>query len=63
MAHLRVIAPEQHVQLLSKNCRNGGDPLATLCPILPAQDLNLGPLASETNALPLDQLMTLILFQ
>ena len=43
-------------QLLSKKCRSGGEPLATLCPIWPARDLNLGPPAPETNALPLDQL-------
>ena len=42
-------------QLLSKKCRNGGEPLATLCPILPARDLNLRPPAPETNALPLDR--------
>ena len=43
-------------QLLSKKCRSGGEPLATLCPIWPARDLNLRPPAPETNALPLDQL-------
>ena len=44
-------------QLLSKKCRSGGEPLATLCPILPARDLNLRPHDPETNALPLDQLV------
>ena len=43
-------------QLLSKKCRSGGEPLATLCLIWPARDLNLRPPAPETNALPLDQL-------
>ena len=47
-------------QLLSKKCRNGGEPLATLCPIWPARDLNLRPPAPETNALPLDQLCNCI---
>ena len=28
-------------QLHSKKCRNDGEPLATLCPIWPARDLNL----------------------
>ena len=28
-------------QLFSKKCRSGGEPLATLCPIWPARDLNL----------------------
>ena len=39
-------------QLLSKKCRSGGKPLATLGPIRLARD----SLAPETNALPLDQL-------
>ena len=43
-------------QLLWKKCRSGGEPLATLCPIRPAQDLNLRPPDPEMNALPLDQL-------
>ena len=43
-------------QLLSKICRSGGEPLATLCPIWPARDLNLRPPAPETNVLPLDKL-------
>ena len=30
-------------QLLSKKCCSSGEPLATLCSIWPAQDLNLGP--------------------
>ena len=30
-------------------------PLATLCPILPARDLNLRPPAPKTNALPADR--------
>ena len=41
-------------QLLSKKCGSGGQPLATLCVIWPARDLNLGPPAPETNILPLD---------
>ena len=36
-------------QLLSKKCRIGGEPLATLCSILPARDLNLRPHAPETT--------------
>ena len=43
-------------RLLSKKCRSGGKPLATLCSIWPALDLNLRPSAPETNALPLNQL-------
>ena len=43
-------------QLLSKKCPSDGEPLVTLCLIWPARDLNLGPPAPETNALPLDQL-------
>ena len=42
-------------QLLWKKCDSGGKPLATLCLISPARDLNLGPPAPETNPLPLDQ--------
>ena len=41
-------------QILSKKCCCGGEPLATLRPIWPAQDFNLRPPASKTNALPLD---------
>ena len=44
------------IQLLSKKCRSGEEPLATLCPIWPARDLNLRPPAPGTNALSLDQL-------
>ena len=47
---------DQATQLLSKKCRSGGEPLATLCLIWPARDVNLRPPAPETNALPLDQL-------
>ena len=36
-------------------CRSSGVPLATLCLITPARDLNLGPPDPETDALPLDQ--------
>ena len=43
-------------QFLSNKCRCGGEQLATLCPILPARNLNLSPPAPETNALSLDQL-------
>ena len=51
-------------QLHSKKCRNGGEPFATLCPIWPVRDLNLGSPAPETNALPLDQLagISMIMF-
>ena len=42
-------------QLLSKKSRSGGEPLATLCPIWLAWDLNLRPPAPETNALLLGQ--------
>ena len=41
-------------QLLSKKCRSGSDPLATLCPIWPTWDLNLRPPFAKTNALQLD---------
>ena len=47
-------------QLFSKKCRSGGELLAKLCPIWPAQDLNLRPPAPETNALPLDQLLWIV---
>ena len=43
-------------QLLSKKYLSDGEPLAALCPIWPARDLNLRPFAPETNVLPLDQL-------
>ena len=43
------------IQLLSKKCCSGGEPLATLSPIWLVRDLNLRPPAPETNALPLDQ--------
>ena len=42
-------------QLLSKKCRRGDEPVATLSSIWPAWDLSLRPPAPETNALPLDQ--------
>ena len=42
-------------QLLSKKCRSSREPLATLCLIWPARDLNLRPPDPEKNALPLDQ--------
>ena len=48
-------------QLFSKKCRNSGGPLATMCPMCPARDLNLRPTAPETNALPLDQMAGAIL--
>ena len=51
--HLHVIAAWA-TQLLSKKC-NGGEPLATVCPISLAQDLNFGPPAPKTNALPPNQ--------
>ena len=40
-AHLRVIAAWA-TQLLLKKCRNGGEPLAAVCQISLAQDLNFG---------------------
>ena len=43
-------------QIFSKKCRSGGEPLTTLCLIIPVRDLNLRPPAPETTALPLDQL-------
>ena len=43
-------------QLLLKKCRSDGEPLATLCPILPVRNLNLRLPAPETNALAFDQL-------
>ena len=43
-------------QLPSKICRSSGEPLATLCMIRPAQDLNLKPTTPERKAFPLDQL-------
>ena len=43
-------------QLLSKKCRRGNEPLATLHPIRPARDLNLRLAALETNVLSHDQL-------
>ena len=43
--------------ILSKKCRSGGEPLATLmCFISSARDSNVRPPAPETNASPLDQL-------
>ena len=36
-------------QLLLKKCRSGGEPLAKLCPIRPARDLNLKPNAVATE--------------
>ena len=50
----------QAAELLSTKYRNGGEPLATLCPIWPTRDLNLRPLAPETNALSLDLLWTMM---
>ena len=41
-------------QLLSKKYRSPGEPLATLCLVWPARDLNLRPPASETNTLLLE---------
>ena len=45
-------------QLLSKKRGSGGEELAALCPTCPAQDLNLRPSVSETNAFPLDQMIS-----
>ena len=42
--------------LLSKKCRSGGKPLATLRSIRPGRDMNLQPPAPEAKDLPLDQL-------
>ena len=61
-AHVHVIAAWA-TQLLLKKCRNGGEPLATVCPISLAQDLSLGPSAPNMNALPLNQQKSLFLFQ
>ena len=47
-------------QLLLKKCSNSGEPLATLRPIRPAQNLNFRPPAPQTSALPLDQQAGLI---
>ena len=47
---------DQATQLQSKKYCSGGKQLITLCPIWPAQDLNLRPSAPETNALQLNQL-------
>ena len=43
-------------QFLLNKFYSGSEPLATLRPISPTQDLNLWPPTLETNALPLDQL-------
>ena len=42
-------------QFLSKKCRSGDGPLATLYPISSARNLNVRPPAPEANPLPLDQ--------
>ena len=47
----------QATQLLPKKCRSGGEPLATVCPIWPIQDLNIRPPAPDTNALSHDLLL------
>ena len=47
----------QATQLLSNNCRSGGEPLATLCSIWSAWDLNLRPTDLETYVLSLGQLV------
>ena len=52
-AHLSVIVLAA-TQLLSNKRRSGGEPLAKMCPILLARDLNLRFPAPETNALPID---------
>ena len=58
--HLTLGAPgARATQLLLNNCHNGGEPLATLCLIWSAGDLNRRPPAPETNVLPLDQLVGL----
>ena len=54
-AHLRIIAPGQ-LSLFRINVAAMASRLQHWCPIWPARDLNLRPPASETNALPLDQL-------
>ena len=38
-----------------EKCGSDGKPLATLCLISPARDLNLGPPAPEINPLPHDK--------
>ena len=50
-------------QLLAKTCCSCAEPLATLCPIWPVRDLNLRPLAPQTNVLPLDHLAGLVNFR
>ena len=55
-AHLRVIAPVDSTASFKKILHSSSEPMAKLCPIWPALDLNLRPPAQETNALPLDQL-------
>ena len=52
-------------QLLSKKCRNSGEPLATQANTmfnLTCRNLNLRPSPLETNALPLDQLPCSMIF-
>ena len=43
-------------QLVSKKCRSGGEPLATLCPVWQTRGVNLRPPAPVTNAVTLDQM-------
>ena len=43
-------------RLLSKNCRSGSEPLATLHLIWPVRNLNVRPPTSEANTLMLDHL-------
>ena len=40
-------------QYLLMKCRRSGEPLAQLCPILPARDLNFKLTVPKTNQLPL----------
>ena len=53
----------QETQLLSKKCRSSGESLAPLRSIWPTQDLNLRPLASERNALTIEQLVGFIFYK
>ena len=53
-AHHHVIAAWA-TQLLSKKCRNGGEPLATVCSISLAQDLNLRSPFPELISVDLSQ--------
>ena len=61
-AHFRVMAPAGNVAR-SKKFLKGGKPMATLCPISPAGDLNLRPPIPDVNALRLDLIQRFIIRQ